>query len=1123
MINKHPENEDYYQKHYDTFIRLLNEAVNTNPGKAPIIIRNTKAFFEGLLNGMIGTNGRLKTTNFNFEQKLREILNGTNNDPNTNIIQDLINYNNLSKLREYEPQIQEIQDLMQQLINKHPENEGYYISLYDKFLKVLNDAIKTNSGKELEIIKNTKALFEGLLSDTIGTNGKIDNFDFEQRLRDILSNPNNDPNENVFQDLINDNGLKQYEPEIQEIQNLVQQLVEKHPENEDYYRNLFDDFMRVLNDAVKTNNGEKAPAIIKNAKNLFEGLLNDQIGTNGKIENDDFNFEQRLRDILSDENNNADENVFQDLIDNNILKQYEPEIQEIQNLMQQLINKHPENEDYYRNLYDDFIKVLKDAVKENNPRAPEIVKKTKSLFEGLLNDQIGSNGKLEDPNFDFEQRLRDVLSGTKDNLIDTNFGMTSRSRYNLPALAEDSDYNGDGQGGTNSENANLKQYEPEIQEIQNIVHNLISKHPENEDYYTKLYDSFMKVLREAVDSNNPAAPEIIKVAKSIFEELQDGENDKLDYDFEERLRKILSGENNDDNNRQEGDSTESGIAEIQKLLQKMIEKHPENEDFYRKLYDAFNGVIQEAIAANSPSVPGLIHATKLFFEELLNGDHDTLDFDIGEKLRQILFAANENDDSDQNNNKTENENAADDDQSKLKEYESEIGELQNMMQDLIEKHPENEDYYRKLYDAFMKVIREAVEANSPAAADIIRATKSIFEDLQDGGQLDIDIEDKLRKILNAANEDENKDSTESGIGEIQNLLKKLIEKHPENEDFYRKLYDAFNGVIQEAIAANSPSVPGLIHATKLFFEELLNGDHDTLDFDIGEKLRQILFAANENDDSDQNNNKTENENAADDDQSKLKEYESEIGELQNMMQDLIEKHPENEDYYRKLYDAFMKVIREAVEANSPAAADIIRATKSIFEDLQDGGQLDYDIEERLRSLYNPYSDVADDTENDLSDSAILRETEQMMSQKPGAKFEKLYPPSKTTPAAKKYRTVPNYQTIINALKFTCIPGPRFTKLVDNLIGMMKENSNERFVLLMASRTLKFKGLYMMSSDGLSAKKLWGEGPNEVTNDDCSGFYKYINGQKQFDQLPILGFTPTTDGFALKRKLESDTW
>ncbi|KAK8898302.1 hypothetical protein M9Y10_000585 [Tritrichomonas musculus] len=554
-----------------------------------------------------------------------------------------------------------------------------------------------------------------------------------------------------------------------------------------------------------------------------------------------------------------------------------------------------------------------------------------------------------------------------------------------------------------------------------MVKELIKNNPEKEDYYRNLYKSFIQSLREAVETNNPSANEIVESTKSFFEKLLNGNQDEDETNLESELRKTLSksskinndnlNENSDEKELSTTNKNETEMADIENMVQQLIEKHPENEDFYQKLYEAFIGVIQQAISANSEQVPGIIRATKMFFNELLEDQHSNIDFNIGDKLREILSSVNtnqQNDNENYNTNANDQDNSTDDKnkQITLKSYKSEINDIKNMVKELIKNNPEKEDYYRNLYKSFIQSLREAVETNNPSANEIVESTKSFFEKLLNGNQDEdeTNLESELRKTLSKSSKD---------------------------------------------------------------------------------------FQAN---------------------------YENEIVEIQDLVQDLIEKHPENEDYYRKLYEAFMRIAKEAAEANSSSASPIIRATKSIFEDLYNDdakSRLDFDFEDKLRSIiseseaiYNPYEEIENDDENEANSK--------------DQKFEKLYPPAREA-SSKKSSTVPNYQTILNALRFTCIPGPRFTKQIETISASMKENKDERFVILMASRTNKFKGVYILASDGLSAKKMWGEGPKNIKNEDCFAYFKYINGQKIFDPLQIKGFTQTTDGFSLKKNIEPDTW
>ena len=162
-----------------------------------------------------------------------------------------------------------------------------------------------------------------------------------------------------------------------------------------------------------------------------------------------------------------------------------------------------------------------------------------------------------------------------------------------------------------------------------------------------------------------------------------------------------------------------------------------------------------------------------------------------------------------------------------------MNDIKNMVKELIKNNPEKEDYYRNLYKSFIKSLREAVETNNPSANEIVESTKSFFENLLNGNQDEdeTNLESELRKTLSksskinndnlnensyekeistANNDDSVTNKNETEMNEIKNLVQQLIEKHPENEDFYQKLYEAFIGVIQQAISANSEQVSGII-------------------------------------------------------------------------------------------------------------------------------------------------------------------------------------------------------------------------------------------------------------------------------------------------------------------------
>lgn len=119
------------------------------------------------------------------------------------------------------------------------------------------------------------------------------------------------------------------------------------------------------------------------------------------------------------------------------------------------------------------------------------------------------------------------------------------------------------------------------------------------------------------------------------------------------------------------------------------------------------------------------------------------------------------------------------------------------------------------------------------------------------------------------------------------------------------------------------------------------------------------------------------------------------------------------------------------------------------------------------------------------------------------------------------KLIPNYPTIYNALKFHCLPGPNYESELLKVLEFLKDYKNERILILVASESLKFKGLYKLVSD--YCLKIHGYGPDRVDSGSISAFYKFITGLKQFEEIKIKNFTQTTDCFSLIRQLEPRGW
>lgn len=172
-----------------------------------------------------------------------------------------------------------------------------------------------------------------------------------------------------------------------------------------------------------------------------------------------------------------------------------------------------------------------------------------------------------------------------------------------------------------------------------------------------------------------------------------------------------------------------------------------------------------------------------------------------------------------------------------------------------------------------------------------------------------------------------------------------------------------------------------------------------------------------------------------------KKYLYEFPEIELNFNKMIQKFPQNEEFYRKIFDIFLQVYQDAIAIDSPCLPEILVFTNESFKKMFDDQKLNFDFfEKELKSI-----------------------------------FEK------------------------------------------------GRNKDERIILLMSSKTKKFKGIYILSNDGKIAEKFWGKGPNNVKNDDISILYKYSDSDNSFDVISSKSFNQTTDGFSLINNLENESW
>lgn len=82
----------------------------------------------------------------------------------------------------------------------------------------------------------------------------------------------------------------------------------------------------------------------------------------------------------------------------------------------------------------------------------------------------------------------------------------------------------------------------------------------------------------------------------------------------------------------------------------------------------------------------------------------------------------------------------------------------------------------------------------------------------------------------------------------------------------------------------------------------------------------------------------------------IKKYEMEFPEIEILLKRLIEKYPDQNNYFIDLYDIFMRTILEAHSQKSPKVSDIFKRTQSTFQLLLEGQKIDYDFEFMLSSM-----------------------------------------------------------------------------------------------------------------------------------------------------------------------------
>lgn len=127
-------------------------------------------------------------------------------------------------------------------------------------------------------------------------------------------------------------------------------------------------------------------------------------------------------------------------------------------------------------------------------------------------------------------------------------------------------------------------------------------------------------------------------------------------------------------------------------------------------------------------------------------------------------------------------------------------------------------------------------------------------------------------------------------------------------------------------------------------EESIEEEEDTNDQSENQNSTQQIISDIQPIESKQEEKKVETE------KKQIKKYEMEFPEIEILLKRLIEKYPEQNNYFIDLYDAFMRTILEAYAMNSPKVSDIFKRAQSTFQLLLEGQKIDYDFELMLSNM-----------------------------------------------------------------------------------------------------------------------------------------------------------------------------
>ncbi|CAF0748452.1 unnamed protein product [Rotaria sp. Silwood1] len=116
-------------------------------------------------------------------------------------------------------------------------------------------------------------------------------------------------------------------------------------------------------------------------------------------------------------------------------------------------------------------------------------------------------------------------------------------------------------------------------------------------------------------------------------------------------------------------------------------------------------------------------------------------------------------------------------------------------------------------------------------------------------------------------------------------------------------------------------------------------------------------------------------------------------------------------------------------------------------------------------------------------------------------------------------TKSNKQAILNSLKQVALAGPANERQRQIIIREIELSEARHFVLLFRDHRLQFRAVYMYIPETDIIEKLYGIGPNIITEIMVDKWFKYNSGSKRFTNIPIKHFSIQCDAIII----HNDFW